>query len=140
MINNWVAITLLQIFIFLVTPSFAADKVVIIPLGGSKVEVSPDDIVNCYIKWSGGTEAILLTVPSNKLLVLTDIVFSDTANITFTLHQGSEAKFSGTSNNTSTQHVNFTSGLIWQPDTQLRLTVSGNNNLGLTLSGFYVSQ
>ena len=127
----------------------AADKVVVIPLGGTNVYIDPTNIVSAYHNWgTSPSAATLLTVPDNKHFVLTDIVgmadvgiFEDTTKKTHVRVGGVLLSTDG--NIAYPNPITFSSGVVFNPGATIQV-VPNSISSGLpnyygyvTLSGYY---
>jgi hypothetical protein len=142
--NQWKIFLLLPVItaVFLISHSFvsAADKVVVVPLGGTNVYIDPTNIVSAYHNW--GTEnsaATLLTVPANKHFVLTDIVgmadvgiFEDNTKRTHVRVGGLFLSSDG--NIAYPNPITISSGIVFGPGSKVQV---GPNSISSGLPNFY---
>ena len=127
----------------------AADKVVVIPLGGTNVYIDPSNIVSAYHNW--GTTAsseIFLTVPANKHFVLTDIVGMADIRIfednTTKMDVRVGGLFLSTNGNIAYPNpITLSAGIVFGPGSKVQVVPnsisSGLSNYygSVTLSGYY---
>ena len=130
---------------FLCTVTQAADKVVVIPLGGTNVYIDPRNIVSAYILTpSSGDPVKAFDVPSSKHFVLTDII----GNGTTTIYEGATTKISvqvGNSNSYGVypNPITISSGIVFKPGSEIKISChnyyssSGYYPCSITISGYY---
>lgn len=132
-------------FIAATSIAYSADKVVVVPMGSSAntVGVDPSDIVSFYISLGNDEEKAVLTVPSDKKFMLTDIqghgdvVIKEDNSIknSVWLHDWTEhvpGQFT-----LSEQTVNFNSGIPFASGTALNAGNLETSPAYITISGYY---
>ena len=137
----------LAVSVLLCSLTQAADKVVVIPLGGTNVYIDPRNIVSVYANPTIDADpSVVLTVPSDKHFVLTDITGSTAIHVyendTIKLH----AKVGGYFKDSTLifgypQSITISSGVVFSSGSQVKVKCSGvayeYYTHEVTLSGYY---
>jgi hypothetical protein len=133
--NMFVACTL-AVLILCNSSLQAAEKVVVVPLGGTNVYIDPRNIVDAYgmVLASSFTTVTLLTVPVDKHFVLTDIVGEVSSPVTFYENKTRKLTLNSLGSEGNGYSVTLSSGIVFAPSSEVKIR---GDDAVVTISGYY---
>ena len=134
--KNIFAIVTLAILLLCSSSLQAAEKVVVVPLGGTNVYIDPRNIVDAYgiVLKSSFTTVTLLTVPADKHFVMTDIVGEVGSPVTFYENKTRKLTLNSLGTEGRGYTVTLSSGIVFAPDSEVKIR---GDDAVVTISGYY---
>jgi hypothetical protein len=117
----------------------SADKVVVVPLGGTNVYIDPRNIVSFYNSLGDGIK-VIFTVPADKHFVLTDIIGQGDLSLfeNNTRKLMTKLGFIAHDNRQYPTTITLSSGIVFAPGAEVGVSGSSYSPYGdFTFSGYY---
>ena len=132
----------LQLFllsVFSLNTAQAQNKVVVIPLGSDTYQLSiePAELFSWFRVIDAGDTHTVLTVPADKIFVMTQIVGEQEGSAIFTFFEDATIKTEVTLGASQSGVIQFGSGIPFSSSTDVKVLQDTFNGFGVTVIGHF---